>query len=192
MTLCLFWYISNLAKQSMKILWGMSSMKSIPSLKSTPPLTAYLYRLDTSWQTSRCAKMLRNGRVQSELTEAWTQKQGLREGRVMAKWAAPGVPEPAPGALGADRQEVRETSSFIHSHCPSANFGPSSTLTSGNKAMHNGGLPAPGARGWTGLGEKAGSPLKEVLPLQRRPKRRPERQLALSAGGSICLASVHA
>lgn len=88
----------------------------------------------------------------------------------MAKRAAPGVPEPAPGALGADEQEVTETSSFIHSHCPSANFVPSSTLTSGNKAMHNGGLPAPGARGRTGLGRESRKPPEGVLPLQRRPK----------------------
>lgn len=94
----------------------------------------------------------------------------------MTKRAAPGVHEPAPGASGADEQEATEISSFIRSHCPSANSVPSSTLTSENKAMDNAwstrpsGLQHQERGGEPGLGGKAGSPLKECCPPQRRPK----------------------
>ena len=98
----------------------------------------------------------------------------------MAKRAAPGVHEPAPGVLGAYEQEGTEISSFTHSHCPSANFVPSSTLTSGNKAMNNGGLPDPEGfstrtRGCTGLGGGSRKPLQECCPCRDAPSHKPEK-----------------
>ena len=93
---------------------------------------------------SRCSKMLRNGRVQARADRRLNSEAGV-EGRVMW-WLNEQHQEYMNQHLGlwrADEQEGTEISSFIHSHCPSANFVPSSTLTSGNKVMNNGGLPDP-------------------------------------------------
>lgn len=193
MTLCLFWYISNLAKQSMKILWGYElheehTFTEEHSSTHGIPLSSRHFLAN-----SRCTKMLRNGRVQVRADRSLNSEAGV-EGRVVW-WLNEQHQEYLNQHLGLwgpmNRKWERHHPLFTHT-APVPTLCQAALWHLGTKRCTMVVYQHQELGGERGLGEKAGSPLKECCPCRDAPSRRPEKAASTQRWALYVWPQVHA